>query len=79
MLNAVVGITIGLTVWNLILRTLRSYEASLLAGSTVIYTALFAVPILGERLALHQMAGIVSMLIGLFLVQVRRSSRREHA
>jgi len=75
-LNAVVTITIALTVWNFILRTLRSYEASILAGSSVIYTALFAVPILGERLALHQIAGIVLMLVGLFLVQVRRGLGR---
>lgn len=78
-LNAVVAIAIALTVWNFILRTLRSYEASILAGSTVIYTALFAVPILGERLAPHQIAGIVLMLIGLVLVQVRRSLRRTNA
>jgi probable blue pigment (indigoidine) exporter len=75
-LSAVVAITIGPTVWNFILRTLRSYEASILAGSSVIYTALFAVPILGERLSLHQIAGIVLMLVGLFLVQVRRGLGR---
>lgn len=75
-LNAVVAIAIGLTVWNFILRTLRSYEASILAASSVIYTALFAVPILDERLALHQIAGIALMLVGLSLVQVRRSLGR---
>lgn len=72
-LNAVVGITITLTVWNYILRTLRSYEASILASATVIYTALFAIPILGERLGLHQMGGILLMLVGLALAQVRRT------
>jgi drug/metabolite transporter (DMT)-like permease len=71
-LNAAVAITLGATVWNHILRTLRSYEASILASSTVIYTALFAVPILGESLALHQLAGVGLMLAGLSLVQVRR-------
>lgn len=78
-LNGAVAIALSLTVWNFILRTLRSYEASILAGSTVIYTALFAVPILGERLAPHQIAGIVLMLAGLVLVQVRRSLRRRGA
>jgi drug/metabolite transporter (DMT)-like permease len=71
--EAVVGIAIGLTVWNFILRTLRSDEASILGASSVIYTALFAVPILGERLALHQIAGMALMLLGVSLVQVRRS------
>jgi drug/metabolite transporter (DMT)-like permease len=65
-------IAIGLTVWNKILRTLRSYEASILGASTVIWTALLAVPILGERLALNQIIGIALMIVGLALVQVRR-------
>jgi drug/metabolite transporter (DMT)-like permease len=72
LLNAIVTIAIGLTVWNYILRTLRSYEASMLAASGVIYTAILAVAILGERLALHQIVGIAMMLVGLSLVQVRR-------
>jgi drug/metabolite transporter (DMT)-like permease len=71
-LNAIVGIAIVLTVFNYILRTLRSYEASILASSGVIYTAVLAVPILGERLALHQLVGIAMMLVGIALVQVRR-------
>ena len=57
---------------NYVLRTLRSYEASILAGSGVIWTAIFAVPILGERLAFHQIVGIAMMLVGFPLVQVRR-------
>ena len=72
LLNAIVGIAIGLTVFNYVLRTLRSYEASILAASGVIYTAILAVPILGERLALHQIVGIAMMLAGISLVQVRR-------
>ena len=38
---------IGLTVWNLILRTLRSYEASILGASTVIWTSILSVIFLG--------------------------------
>lgn len=78
-LSAVITITIGLTVWNHVLRTLRSYEASILAGTTVIFVPLFAWPLLGERLTLHEIAGILLMLVGLAMVQVRgrlsRSSR----
>ena len=73
-LNAIVAIAIGMTVWNYILRTLRSYEASILAATTVIFTALFAIPILGERLSWRQIAGIALMLAGVCLAQVR--SRR---
>ena len=67
-------VAFGLTVWNHILRVLRSYEASILGASTVIWTALLAIPILGERLGVNEVAGMVLMLIGLALVQVRLGS-----
>lgn len=67
---------IGLTVWNLILRTLRSYEASILGASTVIWTSILAVIILHETLSTNQIIGIVMMLIGLVLVQVRKNLRK---
>ena len=78
----IVIVAIGLTVWNRILRTLRSYEASILGASTVMWTALLAIPILGERLSLNQIGGIVLMVMGLALVQIRRgkfSSLQHHA
>lgn len=67
-LNGVVSIAVGLTVWNHVLRTLRAYEASLLAASGVVFTALFAVPLLGEALGLRQALGIAVVLVGLGLV-----------
>lgn len=66
-----VSTALGLTVWNNILRVLRSYEASILGASSVIWTALLAVPILGERLSPNQVGGIALMITGLALVQVR--------
>lgn len=69
--SGIMGVAIGMTVWNHVLRTLRSYEASILGASTVIWTALLAVPILNERLAVNQIIGIFLMLTGLALVQVR--------
>jgi drug/metabolite transporter (DMT)-like permease len=65
------SIAIGLTVWNNILRVLRSYEASILGASTVIWTALLAIPFLGERLNIYKIIGIILMLVGLVLVQIR--------
>lgn len=62
-----------MTVWNYVLRTLRSYEASILGASTVIWTALLAIPILGEALSGNEVGGIILMLVGLGLVQVRQS------
>ena len=68
----IIMIAFFLTVWNYILRTLRSYEASILGASTVIWTALWAIPILGEQLSLNQMIGIALMIAGLAMVQVRK-------
>lgn len=69
-------VALGLTVWNHILRTLRSYEASILGASTVIWTALLAIPILGETLSVNQIIGMAFMIVGLALVQVRRGHLR---
>lgn len=71
-----VMIALSMTVWNYILRTLRSYEASILGASTVIWTALLAIPILGETLSSNEIAGIILMLVGLALVQVRKTRLR---
>jgi drug/metabolite transporter (DMT)-like permease len=67
----------GLTIWNLILRTLRSYEASILGASTVIWTSILAVIFLNETLTRNQIIGIAMMLVGLVLVQVRKSLRKK--
>ena len=71
-----VMIAFSMSVWNHILRTLRSYEASILGASTVIWTALLAIPILGEVLTSNKVIGIALMMIGLALVQVRRGQIR---
>jgi probable blue pigment (indigoidine) exporter len=72
----VVMIAFCMTVWNYVLRTLRSYEASILGASTVIWTALLAIPFLGETLSVNEIGGIVLMLAGLALVQVRPGELR---
>ena len=69
--NGTVMVALGLTVWNHVLRTLRSYEARILGASTVIWTSLLAVIFLGEHLAWNQLAGMALMVAGLALVQVR--------
>lgn len=76
-LSGVVTIAIGLTVWNLILRTLRSYEASVLGTLSVVFVALLAMPILGERLDGREVVGIVLALIGVGLVQMRGAGQDE--
>lgn len=68
--SGVIGRAVGLTLWNLILRTLRSYEASILGASSIIWTSILAVIILQETLQIYQIIGIGMMLVGLVLVQV---------
>ena len=68
----VVNISIGLTVWNHILRSLRSYEASILGATTIIWTSLMAIWILNETLDINQWIGMGFLLFGLILVQIRR-------
>lgn len=71
-LNGVVVIAAALAIWNHVVKTLRSYEASLLACSSVIFTALFAIPILHEALESHHLLGITLMFVGLVVVQLRQ-------
>ncbi|WP_187360097.1 DMT family transporter [Chitinolyticbacter meiyuanensis] len=70
-LYAVVGIAFGQSVYQHLLRTLRSYEAAVFSACGVVFSALFALPILGEQLGWHQVAGIVLMLVGIALAQWR--------
>jgi O-acetylserine/cysteine efflux transporter len=70
--TAIITTSLGLTVWNKILRTLRSYEASILGASTIIWTTILAVLILGETLTDYKLIGMAFMVIGLILVQVRK-------
>jgi len=70
--TSLVSISLGLTVWNNILRTLRSYEASILGASTIIWTSILAVLILNEKLTAYKIIGMGFMIVGLILVQVRK-------
>ncbi|MBJ19072.1 MAG: DMT family transporter [bacterium] len=74
--NGVVGIALTQTVFNAVLRTLRSYEASVLAGSGLIWTALLAIPILGEWLEWRQIAAIGVVLSGVVMTQRRPAEGR---
>jgi drug/metabolite transporter (DMT)-like permease len=69
--SGILGIGLVYVIFNAALRELRSFEASVLAGSGILWTALFAYPILGERLVAHQWLGIAMMLTGQGLAQIR--------
>jgi drug/metabolite transporter (DMT)-like permease len=74
---ALASMVIYSIVWNNILKVMRSYEASILGSSTIIYTTLLAMLILKERLLLHQWIGMGTMVVGLLLVQERRGNLKE--
>lgn len=75
--TGIVTTAVGLSTWNYILHTLRSYEASILGATTVIWTSVLAVIFLHETLVLNQIIGIVMMLTGICLVQVRKMKQVE--
>ncbi len=68
-LNAAVVLSLGVVIWSHALKYIRSYEASVLASSGVIFVALFSVPILGDVIDWYEWCGIAIMLMGLFLMQ----------
>lgn len=78
-LNASVVLSFGLIIWSYALRTIRSYEASVLASSGVIFVALFSVPVLGDEIEWFEWCGIVIMLLGLILMQRKPKMELNHA
>ena len=75
--SGIVTTAVGLTVWNNTLRTLRSYEASILGATTVIWTSILAAIFLNEDLAINRIIGIAMMLTGIFFVQMKRKGEGE--
>jgi len=69
--NGLLGIALAQTVFNGIMRTLRSFEASVVANSGLVWTALWAIPILGEWLAPAQVLAIGVVMAGVLLTQWR--------
>ncbi|WP_196138125.1 DMT family transporter [Aliikangiella sp. G2MR2-5] len=68
-LNAIVAICIGMIVFNHVLKTLKAFEASILASSGVIFTGIFSALLLEEVISANEATGIVIMIAGIFIVQ----------
>ncbi|WP_164503575.1 DMT family transporter [Pleionea sediminis] len=69
--NGVFSLALTLIVFNHVMKVLRSYEASLLASTGVIFVALLAIPINHEILSQHQVIGISILFIGIILTQFK--------
>ncbi|MEM9174781.1 MAG: DMT family transporter [Myxococcota bacterium] len=74
--NGVLGIALSQTVFNGILRTLRSFEASVVANSGLVWTALWAIPILGEWLSPARVGAIAVLMTGVLATQWRPADER---
>ncbi len=68
-LNGVVANAIAMTVFSQVMQYLKAYEASIIAMSGIIFTALFAMPLLNDYLNTMELIGILFMIVGIGLVQ----------
>ncbi len=75
--NGVIGIALAQTVFNHVLRTLRSFEASMIASSGLAWTALLAIPFLGEWLSARETLGVAFVMLGVALSQWRPAAQPE--
>jgi len=67
--NGLVANALVMTAFSHAMQYLKAYEASMIAMTALIFTALFAMPILGDYLNLSELLGIILMLIGIGFVQ----------
>jgi drug/metabolite transporter (DMT)-like permease len=68
-LNGVVANAFAMTIFSQVMQYLKAYEASIIAMSGIVFTALFAMPLLNDYLNSMELAGIGFMIVGIGLVQ----------
>jgi drug/metabolite transporter (DMT)-like permease len=68
-LNGVIANALAMTVFSQVMQYLKAYEASIIAMSGIIFTALFAMPLLNDYLNQLELLGIAFMIVGIGLVQ----------
>jgi len=69
--NGIIANALVMTVFSQVMQHLKAYEASMVAMTALIFTAVFAMPILNDYLEIYEVFGIVLMLIGIGFVQRR--------
>lgn len=69
---AVVNTALAFTLWNYTLRTLSAMESSILNNTMLFQIAVLAWLFLGEPLGWRQMLGMILVVLGTLLVQIRR-------
>jgi drug/metabolite transporter (DMT)-like permease len=76
---AVVNTAFAFTLWNHTLRTLTAMESSIINGTMLIWIAIFAVTLLGERITGKEIIGLVITGIGTLIVQLRNLPKAKTA
>jgi drug/metabolite transporter (DMT)-like permease len=72
---AVVNTAFAFTLWNHTLRTLTAMESSIINGTMLIWIAIFAVTLLGERITSKEIVGLVITGVGTLIVQLKNMSK----
>jgi len=68
---AVVNTALAFTLWNRTLRILSAVESSIINNTMLVQISVLAWLFLGERLALHNVVGLVLATVGVLMVQLR--------
>jgi drug/metabolite transporter (DMT)-like permease len=69
---AVINTALAFTLWNVTLRTLSAMESSIINNTMLLQIAVLAWVFLDERLTLRNIAGLLLVAVGVFIVQVAR-------
>lgn len=67
--NGVIGISLVMNVFNIVMKELRAYETSILATTGLIFTALLSIPILDDVIKTNEILGITLLFLGIIFVQ----------
>jgi len=76
---AMINTAFAFTLWNHTLRTLTAMESSIINGTMLIWIAIFAVTLLGERITGKEVIGLVITGIGTLIVQLRNLPKAKTA
>lgn len=76
LLLAVVNTAFTFTIWNYTLQTLTAMESSIINSTMMVQIAILAWIFLGERIDLKGILGIVLVVVGTLIVQIRLSPKK---
>ncbi len=76
LLLAVVNTAFTFTIWNYTLQTLSAMESSIINSTMMVQIAILAWIFLGERIDLKGIMGLVLVIVGTLIVQIRLSPRK---